>query len=62
MRHEGRIWPGGVEKEVAFVDAADEVNDQVDAAYRAKYRRYAASIISGDPAIVKMLGGLGRTA
>ncbi len=45
-RHEGRIWAGGVEKEVAFVDAGDEVNDQVDAAYRAKYRRYAASIIS----------------
>ena len=61
-RHEGRIWASGVAQDVAFVDTADEVNDQVDAAYRAKYRRYAASIISGDPAIVKMLGGLGRTA
>ena len=46
VRHEGRIWAGGVEKDVTFVDAGDEVNDQVDAAYRAKYRRYAASIIN----------------
>ena len=46
VRHEGRIWAGGVEKDVTFVDAGDEVNDQLDAAYRAKYRRYAASIIN----------------
>lgn len=40
-RHEGRIWAGGVEKEVTFVEEADPaINDQVDAAYRAKYRRY----------------------
>ena len=46
QRHEGRIWAGDVEKDVTFVDVGDEVNDQVDAAYRAKYRRYAASIIN----------------
>lgn len=45
-RHEGRIWAGRVEKDVTFVDVGDEANDQVDAAYRTKYRRYAASIIS----------------
>jgi hypothetical protein len=28
-----------------FVDADDEVNDQVDAQYRAKYRRYAEPIV-----------------
>jgi hypothetical protein len=45
MRHEGRIWAGGVEKDVTFVDAAPNLNDQIDAEYRTKYRRYAASII-----------------
>jgi hypothetical protein len=44
-RHEGHIRAGGVEKDVAFVDAAPDLNDQIDAAYRTKYRRYAASII-----------------
>jgi hypothetical protein len=40
-RHEGRIWAGGVEKDVTFVDvAAPDVNDQIDAAYLTKYRRY----------------------
>ncbi|HXF61627.1 MAG TPA: DUF2255 family protein [Caldilineaceae bacterium] len=39
--HEGRIWAGGVEKDVAFVDINDnDLNDQIDDAYRAKYRRY----------------------
>ncbi len=46
VRHEGRIWAGGVEKDVTVVDADPGINDQIDAAYRAKYRRYAASIIS----------------
>jgi hypothetical protein len=45
-RHEGRIWAGSVEKDVTFVDAEDDINDQIDAAYRAKYRRHATSIIS----------------
>lgn len=46
VRHNGRIWAGGVEKDVTFVDADPDINDQIDAAYRTKYRRYAASIIS----------------
>jgi hypothetical protein len=47
VRHEGRIQAGGVDKDVAFVEeTASDLNDQIDAAYRAKYRRYAASIIS----------------
>ena len=46
VRHEGRIQAGGVEKDVTFVEQADsEINDQIDATYRTKYRRYAASII-----------------
>ncbi len=46
-RHEGHIRAGGVEKDVTFVEAEGEaaLNDQIDAAYRAKYRRYAASIV-----------------
>ena len=46
VRHDGRIWAGGVEKDVTFVDADHDIDDQIDAAYRTKYRRYAASIIS----------------
>jgi hypothetical protein len=46
-RREGHIRAGSIDKDVtfAFVDAGDQVNDQIDAAYRAKYRRYAASIV-----------------
>ena len=46
VRHEGHIQAGGVDKDVTFVDADSAINDQIDAAYRTKYRRYAASIIS----------------
>jgi hypothetical protein len=46
VRHEGHIKAGGVDKDVTFVDADPDINDQIDAAYRTKYRRYAASIIS----------------
>ncbi len=44
VRHEGRIWAGGVEKDVLLVET-DNMNDEIDAAYRTKYHRYAASII-----------------
>ena len=41
VRHEGRIWAGGVEKEVTCVEETDPgINDKIDAAYRSKYRRY----------------------
>lgn len=40
-RHEGRIQAGGVEKDVTFVEETNpKVNDQIDAAYLTKYRRY----------------------
>jgi hypothetical protein len=42
--HEGHIRAGGVDKDVRFVET-DDINDEIDTAYRAKYRRYAASII-----------------
>jgi hypothetical protein len=46
-RHEGCIQAGGVSKDVTFqdVDADASIHDQIDAAYRNKYRRYAASIV-----------------
>ena len=45
--HEGHIRAGGVDKDVTFVEeSGPNINEQLDAAYRTKYRRYAASIIS----------------
>lgn len=44
-QHAGRIWAGGVEKDVSFMNADPVLNDPIDAAYRAKYRRYAAKIV-----------------
>jgi hypothetical protein len=47
VRHEGHIRAGGIEKDVAFVEETNpDINEQIDAAYRTKYRRYAASIIN----------------
>ncbi len=45
-RHEGRIRAGGVQQDVAFVDADHDIDDVVDTAYRVKYRRYAGSILN----------------
>ena len=44
--HRGRIWGGRIQKDVAFGDANEQVNDEVDAAYRSKYRRYAGRILN----------------
>jgi hypothetical protein len=46
VRHEGHIWAGSVDKDVTFADGDPTMNDQIDIAYRTKYRRYAASIIN----------------
>jgi hypothetical protein len=43
--HAARIRAGGVDKDVVLVETED-INDEVDAAYRAKYSRYAESTIS----------------
>ena len=45
-RHEGRIRAGGVQQDVTFVDGGHDIDAEVDAAYRAKYRRYAGSILN----------------
>ena len=44
-RHEGRIWAAGLEKDVTFVET-DDLNDEIDAAYWAKYRRYPSIVPS----------------
>ncbi len=50
LRHEGKVWAGGVEKEVTFVAEVDpSTNDQIDAAYRSKYRRHDARYV--DPMV-----------
>jgi hypothetical protein len=48
-RREGHIQAGGVDKDVTFADPDPDpdLNDQLDAAYREKYRRYGPSIIGG---------------
>ena len=43
-RHEARIQAGGVGKDVLLVET-DDPGDEIDTAYRTKYRRYAASIV-----------------
>lgn len=43
--HEGHIQAGGVDKDVAFIEEIDpNINDQIDAAYRKKYRHYPNSV------------------
>jgi hypothetical protein len=44
VRREGHIQAGSVDRDVAFADADHSLDDEIDAAYRSKYRRYAKSI------------------
>jgi len=43
-RHEARVSVGGVTKDVRLIETEEDA-DAIDAAYRAKYRRYAAHIV-----------------
>ena len=60
-RLQGHIHAGGVDKDVTFVEeSAPEINEQIDNAYRSKYRRYPSSvdhIVSNDAraATIKLL-------
>ena len=45
-RGEGRIRAGGVQQDVTFVDVDHDIDSEVDAAYRTKYRRYAGRILN----------------
>jgi hypothetical protein len=44
--HQGRVRAGGVQQDITFVDADRDIDDEVDAAYRSKYRRYAGTILN----------------
>ena len=44
--HDGRIWAAGLEKDVTFEDASHDRDEEIDAAYRTKYRRYAGRILN----------------
>jgi hypothetical protein len=46
--HEGQIQAGGVEKDVNFVEVTDPATQQqIDAAYRLKYRREEKEYVDG---------------
>ncbi len=42
---DGRIWVGRLERDIRFEEAGAALNDEIDAAYRSKYRRYAGRIL-----------------
>jgi hypothetical protein len=44
--HQGHVEAGGVSKDVTFTDPGDSVDEELDAAYRAKYRRYSPGIVN----------------
>jgi hypothetical protein len=44
--YQGRLGAAGLQQDVTFVEADPDINEAVDAAYRAKYRRYAGSILN----------------
>src|SRR5690348_15543069 len=44
-RHEGRITTSGLHQDVTFVETGDELGHEIDAAFRAKYKRYAGRIL-----------------
>jgi hypothetical protein len=46
VRQEGHIQAGGISKDVTFADAGQDLDDDIDAAYRSKYRRYPAGIVN----------------
>jgi hypothetical protein len=46
-RHEGHIQAGGIDKDVTFMEVSDpNINDQIDTAYRTKYRHHDAQYVN----------------
>jgi hypothetical protein len=43
--HAGHIQAGGIDSDVTVEDAGHELDDRLDAAYRAKYGRYPESVV-----------------
>jgi hypothetical protein len=44
--HEGRITADDLHKNVLFADGDPAIDDQIDAAYRVKYRRYGEEYVN----------------
>jgi len=44
--HVGHVEAAGVSKDITFADPDPDTSDELDAAYRAKYHRYAANIVN----------------
>jgi hypothetical protein len=42
--HQGHISAGGIDCDVSLVEVGDDVDEAVDAAYRAKYGRYSSYV------------------
>jgi hypothetical protein len=64
--HEGHIHAGGIEKDVLVVET-DDVNDEIDAAYRMKYDRFDGTLepsrtSTGSPPEGGSVGALTRSA
>jgi hypothetical protein len=55
-RHKGRISRKGIEKDVTFLHADKNLNEEIDAAYRGKYHRNGAQYVN------KMLSPKARSA
>lgn len=45
-RREGHISAGSIQRDVSFTDADHQHDDEIDAAYRAKYRRYTGRVLN----------------
>jgi hypothetical protein len=48
-RHEGHVSAGGVDKDVRFAEVDEGVNDEIDEAYRTKYRDQPTAYV--DPTV-----------
>jgi hypothetical protein len=46
VRREGRIIADGIERDVVFQDVDAATNDEIDVAYRNKYRRHGAQYVN----------------
>jgi hypothetical protein len=51
VRHEGRVTAAGIEKDVSFVPADEQMNEELDALYRSKYEHYGDGPLSPDNGI-----------
>jgi hypothetical protein len=44
-RHEGQVQAGGVSRDISLADPDTDLSDDLDTAYRSKYRQYPQRIV-----------------